>query len=98
MALRLARPHHPRPSSKELVAELHFCAGRWGRMGERYAEPMRRYIDEISFEFHGASLQIQPRLASTSELRLHPLIQDRLAHAWFQERETKGADSGPAPI
>ena len=92
MALCLARPHHPRPSPEELVAELHFCAGRGGRMAERYAEPIHGDIDELSLDSRGASLQIQPHLASTSESRLHPVIQDRLAHAWFQERETKGAE------
>jgi hypothetical protein len=61
-------------------------------MGERYAEPMRRDIDELSFESHGASLQIQPHFAFTNEPRLQPVIQDRRDHAGCHERETKGTE------
>src|SRR5271163_1536222 len=87
--LFLQRPHDPRPAVKELVAELDVSASGRGRMCERYAEPVRRHVDQFSLEFRATAAEIQQHLTSTNEARLRSLIQVRVSPVRVQNRITK---------
>jgi hypothetical protein len=71
-------PYQLGPSAKQPVFEFHYRACLWSPMGERHAEPIRGYIDEVPSERRSPALLNKAYFAFTSNAQIHPAIPDRL--------------------
>jgi hypothetical protein len=89
-------PYQLGPSAKQPVFEFHYRACLGSPMGERHAEPIRRYIDEFPSERPRAALLNNAYFAFTSDAQIHPAIPARLFLARVQERNPEEVEVGRA--
>jgi hypothetical protein len=74
--------------------EFHFRTRRGNRIGERHAEPIRGYIDDVASKRRNPGLLIETYFALAKDAEIPPAIADRWFPARVRKRNTGEVELG----